>query len=59
MVKKSKSILESGPVLNQKEACLSDNLEMDYCGFRLQSLAKKIKADYLKFRKQESRFINP
>ena len=59
MNEKSKNCLESEMILKQSEACLSNNVEMNYCDFRLKSLAKKIKADYLKFKKQEVRFINP
>ena len=59
MDKKSKIGLESDMILKQNEAYASINLDMDYCDFRLKSLAKKIKADCLKFKKQEMGFVNP
>lgn len=46
-------------ILRKENIECSDLLKLDYCGFRLNSLAKKIKSEYLKFRKQEQRFINP
>jgi len=36
----------------------SDDLALDYCGFRLSSLAKKIKSEYFKFKKQNNRLMN-
>lgn len=50
---------ELNDILQQENIEYSNLLRLDYCGFRLNSLAKKIKSDYLKFRKQERRFINP
>ena len=50
---------ELSDFLQKENINCTDILKLDYCGFRLNSLAKKIKSDYLKFRKQEQRFINP
>ena len=36
-----------------------DNSELDYCGFRLSSLANKIKSESLKSKRLEFHFINP
>ena len=46
-------------ILLQDNAEYKELLALDYCGFRLNSLAKKIKSEYLKFRKMEQRLINP
>ena len=47
------------PSLNGENSQYSEPLAIDYCGFRLKSLAKKIKSECLKFKKPETRFINP
>ena len=46
-------------ILRKENIECTDLLKLDYCGFRLKYLAKKIKSYYFKFRKQEHRFINP
>ena len=58
MREKNKNGLESGIDLHDEDAKYTDSLNLDYCGFRLKSLAEKIKSG-LKFKKSETRFINP
>ena len=59
MGNQEKLSVELREVLRKENIECTDLLKLDYCGFRLNSLAKKIKSDYFKFRKQEHRFINP
>ncbi len=46
-------------ILLENNAEYKELLALDYCGFRLNSLAKKIKSEYLKFKKMEQRLTNP
>ena len=54
-IEKNKDVLSEGIDKEIKE--YSESLSFDYCGFRLNSLAEKIKSN-LNIKKQEHRLIN-
>ena len=51
--------LEPSIVMGNETVKYSDILSMDYCGFRLKALAKKIKSECFKLRKADTHLINP
>ncbi|MBR2069782.1 MAG: hypothetical protein IJ877_08490 [Candidatus Gastranaerophilales bacterium] len=44
--------------LHEEISKYSESLTLDYCGFRLRALAKKIKSECMKLKKQEQKFLN-
>ena len=50
--------INSGSLLNE-DIKYSKSLAMNYCDFRLKSLAEKIKSECFKLKRTETRLINP
>ena len=59
MNKNEKNDLVFKRELYPDDAKYSDDMNIDYCKYRLSALAKKIKSEYLKYKKSETRLINP
>lgn len=59
MHEQDKSGIELSEQMHNEITRYRESLTLDYCGFRLKSLAKRIKSECMKLKKQERRFLNP